>query len=444
MGQKTMSCRTALLGATMLVWGFPLTAQAVRTGIDLSAEAEATSNPYLDEDGTDWVGAGTVEIRPWLVSETATDRVELEGFARGRAFTSTYDFEDSFGGSLRASRRASARTSYYGQANVLSTSARSTFSRFNRPGFGFDLDPLTPTAPGTPVRPGDAGALPGAPIGTGTAVPGGTGAPILAPIDDITLVGLQGRTTTASVSAGINRQLDTVSSLNASVGYNRLWVSEEDAASGYESAVVNLGYQRALSARTSVGASLSAGQARYESDIPKTTTLGANATVQHRFDENWSLDASIGISNSRSDASGIYPEIDDTGIVGTLATCRTDAQSRLCLGFSRSQQPSSLGQVRTSDAIDLTYSERLSARDRVDIYINYGRSLAAEDSVEDSEIFPVDIEIATVGGSYTRAFSERLEGYAFGRASRSYGGFLSDEPSLSVGVGVRYRIGERR
>lgn len=423
--------RGALLGATILMSGFPLQAQSVRSGIDLIGEAEVTSNPYLDEESTELVGAGTVEVRPWVVGETDTGRVEIEGFARGRAFTGRYDFEDTFGGALRASHRASERTNYFGQANVVSTSARSNFSRFNRPSFGFDFDPLTP---GTPPLPETPGIVP--PTAGPAPLPG---AAIVPPIDDITIVGLRGRSTTLSISAGMNRVLDTVSSLNASVGYNRLFASD-DAISGYDSGTINLGYSRQLSSRTSAGLSLNVGQARYENDLPETTTYGASANVQHRFDDTWSLNASVGISNSRSEASGIFPAINDTALVGNIGICRARPQSRLCAAYSRSQQPSTLGQVRTSDSLDLTFSQRLSARDRLDLYGNYARSGGTSDVPSQFD----NVEIASAGGSYSRTFSDRIEGFAFARASRSWGGLLSEDPSLSFGVGVRARLGDRR
>ncbi|WP_165961135.1 autotransporter outer membrane beta-barrel domain-containing protein [Qipengyuania sediminis] len=436
MRQNRFFRRGALLCATVLVTSIPLHAQSVRKGIDVSAEGEVTTNPYLDDGSSDWVGAGSVEIRPWLVSQTETDRIELEAFARGRAFTSEYDFEDSFGGSLSASSRASTRTALFGQASLMSTSARSNFARFNRPGFGtvFGFEPLTPTGPEVPFTNGDVGTVLAPPPGAGI------GPIILPPLDDITIVGLTGRSTSLGLTAGMSRQLDARSSLNATVGYNRLWVSE-DATSGYENAVVSLGYSRALSERTTAGIALSAGRSRYdEGVIPGATTLTAAVNAQHRFDENWSLNGSVGVSNTRSEARGIYPEVNDTGLVGSIAGCRTDAQSRLCLGFSRSQQPSTLGEVRTSDAINLSLSERLSARDRVELYANYGRSLG----INDFAMTPEDIEIVAVGGTYSRTFSNRFEGFAFARASRSYGGFLSDEPSVSFGLGISARFGDQR
>lgn len=423
MTSKTSFRRGALLCATVLMSSGPLHAQAVRTGVDVSAEAEATSNPYLDQSSNDWVGAGTLEVRPWLVSETAKDRIELEAFARGRAFTSTFDFEDSFGGAVRASHRASPRTSYYGQANVVSTSARSNFTRFNRG--GFDLDPLTPADPTSPVQPLDPAT--------------GLGPIIVPPLDDITILGLQNRSTTLAIGAGMNQQIDTRSSLGITVDYNRLWVSDSQA-SGYESVTLGANYSRRLSARTSAGFAVNAGQSRYDAGFPKTTTLGAYVTAQHQLDAAWSLSGSVGVSSSHSPALGIIPEISEVGVAGNLSICRAQDTSRLCLGVSRSQQPSLLGQVRTSDAIDFSYSERLSARDRVDLYANYARSSAPS---ELSTPFD-EVEIASVGATLTRALTPRLDGYLFGRASRSYGGYLTAEPSLSFGVGIRARLGDRR
>jgi len=426
--------RAVLLSATIMVSASPLHAQAVRTGVDLSAEAEATTNPYLDQDSNDWVGAGTVEVRPWLVSETGTDRVDLEAFARGRAFTSSFEFEDSFGGSLRASHRASPRTSFYGQAALISTSARSNFNRFSRGGVGggggFGFDPLEPTDPATPVLPSDPG------IGAGG---GGLGPPALPPLDDITIIGLQGRSTTLAIGAGMNRQIDTRSSLSANVDYNRLWVTGGQI-SGYENVNLGLSYSRRLSERTTGGFSVTAGQSRYDEAFPKTTTLGAYVNAQHQLNGVWSLNWSLGVSSSHSPALGLLPEVNQVALAGNIGACRADARSRLCLGLSRSQQPSTLGQVRTSDAVDVTYSARLSARDRIDLYGNYARSSAPSEIATPFD----EIEIASVGATLTRALSPRLDGYVFGRASRSYGGYLANEPSISFGVGIRARLGDRR
>lgn len=422
---RRTSQRAALLCATILMSSAPLQAQAVRMGLDVSAEAEATSNPYLDSESNDWVGAGSLELRPWLVSETSTDRIELEAFARGRAFTSDFDFEDSFGGSMRASHRASPRTNFYGQANVVSTSARSNFARFNRS--GFDRDPLQPANP----------AIPAAPLDPAT---GGPLPVILPPLDDIAIVGFQGRTTTLGISAGMNQQVDTRSTLSANVDYNRLWV-EGDQISGYDNVSAGVNYSRRLNARTTVGFAVNAGQSRYDNDLfPKTTTLGAYINAQHQLNAFWTLSGAVGVSSSSSPATAFQPEIDEVGVAGNVNLCRSRDQSRLCLGLSRSQQPSTLGQVRTSDAIDFNFSERLSARDRVDIFANYSRSNAPSEIATPFD----EIEIASVGATFTRALSQRLDGYLFGRASRSYGGYLTDEPSLSFGIGLRARLGDRR
>lgn len=428
MNRRIYFRRSALLCATILMPCGPLLAQAsVRTGIDVSAEAEATRNPYLDQDSNDWVGAGSVEVRPWLLSETERDRIELEAFARGRAFTSGFDFEDSFGGSLRASHRASPRTNYYGRLNVASTSARSNFTRFDRGGFAFD--PLAPVDPATPVQPVDPG--PGSSL-----IPGPF---VIPPLDDLTIIGLQGRSTTLGIGAGMNRQLDTRSSISVNLDYNRLWVSGNQI-SGYENTALGVSYSRRLNARTSVGFSATAGQSRYDSGFPKTTTLGAYVNAQHQLDAAWSLSGSLGVSSSQSPAQGALPEVSEVGVAGNLNVCRAKDRSRLCLGVSRSQQPSTLGQVRTSDAIDFSYSERLSARDRVDLYANYARSIAPSEITT-----PFDqIEIASVGATLTRVLNPRLDGYLFGRASRNYGGYLSDEPSLSFGIGIRASLGDRR
>lgn len=436
---KRTFVKGALLSVTIL-GSAHAHAQSVRTGIDVSAEAEATTNPYMDEEESGWAGAGSVEVRPWYVRETATDRISAEAFARGRAFTNGINLEDTLGASLGVLHRSGPRRTFVGQAQVLSTSARTNFSRFNQGGFGSDpFSPGVPSLlepigqPGQPLQPGN-GVTP-----IGNFDPGfGLGGIILPPLDDITIVGLRQRATSLSTSAGMNQQLDSLSSLNATLGYNRLWVAGEEA-SGYDDVSLGLGYSRTISPRTSVGISARAGQARYDNDFPKTTTLSAYVTGQHQISSRWTVSGSLGVSSSQSDGNQLVPEINQVGLVGSISTCRLEERSQLCANLSRSQLPSSIGRVQTSDSINLTYNERFSSRDRIQVYVDYGRSSAPEDV----DIGFERVEIASVGTSFTRTFDRRFEGYVFGRAYRTYGGF-SEDPNISLGIGIRARFGDQR
>ena len=400
-------CGAALLPA-------PLHAQSIRSGVEISTSAEVTSNPYLDSNSDEFVGAGSVEVRPWMERTTATDQIAVEGFVRLRAFTSEYDLEDSYGGNLRASSRLNARTTAYGTLGVVSSSARSRINSFDRvPGIA---DPINPENP-----------IPQFPIG-----------------DDLSLIGLPGRTTTVNILAGMDRLLDQRSSVGGNVAYQNV-IAESPFGADYDNVSAGLSYSNKVSDRTSIGFSVSASRARYEGPSPDSTTLQANASVNHQAGPYWSLAASAGLATTRSDSSLFGPADSTLYGVGSLSACYRPPDQSFCLTASRAQQPSVLGGTRPQTSIGFAMSQRLSARDRIDASASYSLS-GATDGVTFADR---QIELISLRTSLSRSFSDRLDGYIFISGSRLYddgalGTPLADSPNLAFGVGLRVRLGSIR
>ncbi len=115
-------------------------------------------------------------------------------------------------------------------------------------------------------------------------------------------------------------------------------------------------------------------------------------------------------------------------------------RKNFCASYSRAQQPSFLGDVRTSDALGLSYSEQLSQQRRVDLSASYSRSEGDEDA---ASLFD-EVEAVSLRGVFSQTLNDRTEGYISGSVAKTYGGFQSREPSIAFGVGVRLRLGERR
>lgn len=419
--------RTALLSVTAIVPASALSGQEVRKGVDLSGSVEAVSNPSFDATQTEWSGAGTIAANPWLSTRTQTGRIDLQGQVRLRGFTNGYDLEDTYGAFLRTTHQPDARNRFNGSMRLTSTSARNTFARSLRgTGGGFFEPGLAPLNP--------AVGLPGAEL----PVDGGAGGPPVSlpfrPVDDVTLLGLSGRSTSLAMNAGVDHSLDARSNLSALLGYDRLWLSGS-TGTGYRSTSAQVGYQQGVTERTSVGASVSTAITQYDGPFPKSTTLGLYGTANHQFDQRWSLSGSLGVNTSQSRTGGTR-----TGLAGNINACRSGPRDRLCLGASRTQQPSALGGVRMSNSVQLSYSNRINERDRVDLYGNY--SLSGSGGPDD--IAPQDISAVGVGGTFTRQLTQRTEAYAFANTSRTYGGFLNSEPSIAVGAGLRFKLGDNR
>lgn len=408
--------RLALSTACMAFTPYAARAQTVQAGVDVSLQAEAVSNPYLDDEDTTWVGAGTVEVRPWLRQTGARDSIQLRGLARVRGFTGAYDAETAFGADLSATSRISARTTAFANADILTTSRR-TF-----------LNVLTP-------RPGLADPI----------VPPETVVPIVDPTfvlpgEDVTVLGDPGRLTTATIGAGLAHQLDPNSRLTYSVGYRRTDGDRDSLGTGFDAASLSASYSRQLNPRTQLGLSGTASKVRYEENRPSVTTLSLSGTWAQQLGRYWSLNASAGVSRTEAEGNVFFPGYRSVTPIASFSLCNQPVKQKMCFGYSRTQQPSFLGDVRSSDAAFASYSEQLSQTRRFDLSASYARS----DSDDEAGAQFSDVEAVSLRGVFTQTINDRTEGYISGSVARTYGGALSREPSIALGVGVRFRLGSTR
>lgn len=401
-----------------VAWGAltcaPLSAQSTQSGVSISGEGGVTSNPYLADDDSTLVGVLRVDVRPWLHVETERDTVDLSAYVAGRVFSSNYDFEDSEGASISWRSKRSPRTSLYGSASVNSSSARSVFQ--------------------------SSRAIPGVTAPVSSVDPGTLVTEILPsiPIDDVTLLGLTGRSTSLDAGLGIDHQVDERSFIGSNVGYQRLWAGG-NAIVGYDSIVGGARYTRQLTPVTRIGTRLSARRTDYDAGGAGTTFL-AEGTLEHSLAEYWTLNAAVGASTTKTSATPFYAATRSTGVSGLVELCHTRPVRNFCLTAERLQSPGAFGVTQIVQAASASFSERISSRSRVDVNARYAHSRPVTD---DLVVLP-SVRIASVEANLTRTIGDRLEGYAFGSLARSYGTDLSNTPSFSTGLGVRLRLGKNK
>lgn len=426
--------RALLISCTALAWSTAVQAQEVRKGVIVKGNVEADSNPFLgfgnaasgnNGGDTDWVGAGNVEVRPWLNADDETSSFKLEAFAQARAFTSKYKLDDSYGASMRATSRTSERTTIRGSASITSRSARSRYNYLTTP-----VDTVAPVTPGTSGAPVNTPDVPLSP-------------PIFTPGDDITLLGARGRTTSVNIDAGLDTRLDERSSFGATVGYQKLIVSESAGVlqgADYDSANAGLSYSRRVSPKTLVGITASGRFTHYQNNYPDATTLDLLGNVDTQISPDWRVSASAGVTTTHSSANALFPSVTGTFFAGGVSLCNQNDRRNFCASYNRSQQPSSLGEIRKTDAVSVSYNGRLSERNRFSLRSGYTSSTSTNRVAN----VPRNVELLSLSATFTRNFDKRTEGYVFGTASRSYGGYLSDKPSIAIGVGLTIRLGDIR
>ena len=260
--------------------------------------------------------------------------------------------------------------------------------------------------------------------------------------DDITLLGLNSRTTNITIGAQGTTQLSERSSFNANVGYQKLIVAGDSGNAlgntDYDSASTGAGYSHQLSQRTQIGLSANGRFTRYQSLYPSSTTLAVFATMDTQLSEFWHLSGSAGVSSTHSGSNSLFPGYSNVTAAGSVSICNDNGRRNFCLSYNRSQQPSTLGRVRNTDAISAQYSQTLSDRDRISANAGYTRSKSNDPAVTSFR----DVELVSFRSTFTHTFSERLDGYVFGSVDRSYGGFVNDKPRIAIGIGLTVRIGD--
>ena len=404
--------RIGLLAGTILA-SAPAHAQTTRTGVILGAEAGAAVNPYLSREDT-LVGVAQVEIRPWLQMETERETFELQSYFVGRAFSSTYDFEDSEGAELSVRSRRSANLTLYGTASVDSRSAQPVFAPSE---FVPRLtDPVDPTDP-------DLGI---------------TQPNLVLPENEIDLLGQLGRSTTLEGVAGFEQRLGARSFVGGAFTYRNLSV-DSDQRTGYDSYAVNANFSRQLNERTRAG--VLAGWQKANYDIgSQSRTIFIEAVLQNRLSAAWTVDASAGVFQLSSERTDGLEGDNRTGFSGSVEVCNQRTNRDLCFNASRAPTPSAFGRVQTSTSVGLRYSERLSARDRLDLSGQYARNSSVLEDNDDT----ARLAVASVQASYNRSINDRFEAYGYGSIARRYGNILTDGVSAEFGVGVTYRLGQIR
>ncbi len=383
-------------------------AQELRGEVTVSAGAVIVDNPYLETNDAGVTAGANLQVQPRLTYDNSVTRVDLVALAQGKAYADSYDFEDNYAVSTALRHRFSDRMQLRATGGLTSNVARGT----DLLGGAFPTD--GPALPGTP-------------------------APL--PIEDITVIGQRGRTTTLSLGTGVDWTVDARNQLSFDHTFQRSSFDQPNT-SNYNIYQGEARYTRVLTERTSVG--LIAGYQVSDFGDPLSPDAGSVlglASIAHRLSEAWSLSASVGVNRTRIDASPVQPRQTRTTLATRVNLCRRDSRETFCVDLRRQPQPAATGSVRNSTVIAANYSYRLSERDNVTLGGIYSRSSALRDI---GPIIDGPTDFIGVRGRYTRRISERLSGYAEASVDRISGANQSIEPRKLIGVGVSYTFGRGR
>jgi hypothetical protein len=301
------------------------------------------TNPFNEPNPGSAAVVATIEARPTISSKSETGTLELQGLIQLRQYSRRYGLEDNYSANVRAVTRRSDRLTVRGN-------------------FGFAYNEAGLTG----ARAGDfpLGATPSA--GSPGLIPD-----ISAPLDDITLIGQRSRITALNASVGVDYRLDDRTFLSADVA-GRSMKFDLVRFGDYYFFTEELGVSHSLNDRTSVGVIGQLAQIDYENGrVGDAKSYNGLLSVDHQFDAAWTASVAVGLSVTTAKQLPSQPDIQFESLTFRGRICRSVEASSLCLNTQRSPQPSANGSVRTAQSYSLSYSQRVSPRDRLSFSGNY-------------------------------------------------------------------------
>ncbi|MGH6782110.1 MAG: hypothetical protein ACREB5_08400, partial [Sphingomonadaceae bacterium] len=375
-------------------------AQEITASVDLSAGAGYTTNPFLEEpaNGED-TDSGFIEgsIRPNLAVTDDRGRTDFSAHYRRTEYFRRYSGSNAYGVSARGQRKLNERI----DVRALLAFDSSIVGAADPDG---DLiDPGVPQAP------------------------------------DNDLIGQRQRRNALNASVGATWRPNARDSWSADLDANKTNYPGRGRGIGtndYTSYGGRIGYSRALSETSSIGATLGYTEVDYDGIGRDSRIITPQITYATRFAGGWSVDASLGVSLTRREL--LTGNDNSTALAGQLKLCKEGVRSNMCIGGSRSSEASGFGGVRTDTDVYASYSYRLTERSTLSARASY--------STNDDGSLPTSSGRDYFSGTvdYSHQLTERLRLTAGAAYRDAYGRGLSPDADISGRIGLAYTLGDRR
>lgn len=395
-----------IAGVGMVVPSIAAAQEAPRPEIRISGGLEASSNPFVLEQGEEALAA-YITVDPTIFIEEGRHTTVVDGSLRATQYFNEYGTDAN--GRLRLStRRAlSERTGLELSASIAST--RRNF-----------LDGLADADTGAPLDP--------------TALPD-------AAVVDPTLIGALVRSTTISATGAFEHQITPVSSVTANAAYSRTTFSN-DAGQNVRGASASLAYGRRIAPQTVV--SLGGQFATFNFDGEESSDANVytlQARLEHEIGTRWQMAVGAGIDLVDRDL-GLGGQETNSLLSGNISLCNAGLRARFCVTGNRAAQPTAVGGISTVTSIGVSYNLTLSENDRLTFNSQFGRSKLGLDSGLATAGDNVDVIGATA--NYMHDLSDRAALFVtVGYSDLSDD--LRDVPSNAfVRIGITLGFGRRR
>lgn len=425
-----------IVSSALMCWGTGAVAQSRVFSVDVFASAGFTSNAFLVDEGSTSTGFVEASVQPRFVLVDEQGATSIQAFARNTQYLERFGSSQSYGIQANSDRRLTETLSARAYAGFESTILGERGFRNNLLG----AEPVT--VPATPPLDPVSGAQP---------IPVPPPQPtVVLPTDiftDVGLIGLRTRQNQFRAGGGVSYQLSSVDSISADANIIRSDYGNgrvRQFLSDYLGYGATLGYSRALSTQTQVGARVSAQKGDYDEPGFSSSVYQPQLTLSTRVSPLWTVSAAAGMMFVKSRTP--LGTDSSTGLSGNINGCRRGESGNLCLNAYRDATATGIGGVSRVLGAGADYSYRLNQTDSIRASASYSKSdLTGELSnvIGDDELerrFSSSYVNANV--SYDRAFSRRLTGGASLGYRDVFDSGFETSGDISGQVFIRARFGD--
>lgn len=309
----------ASLAALAVASATPALAAPAKFSIETSYRLGYDTNPFLSA-GSD-LSATYIEtsIAPKLVKQSEKGSISASGHFDRTGYFERYGKTDQYGAEMEAQQRVTPKLSVFAAL------------RYDSSVIGQGEDAVT-------------------------------GDPVDAP--DVNLIGLRRRADTYSASGGWQYQLTSKDKISADGGFTATRYRNGPSGNDSDNYGGRIGYSRAISPRTNIGVSASVYRIEYDRPGLATLIMQPSVTFSTILAQNWTFDASLGISFSDlSLPPSLGKDSNSKGMSGSLKLCHNGQRDYFCFFGDRSVSASGVG--GTVERTQLGFNYRHSFNERL-------------------------------------------------------------------------------
>lgn len=382
--------------------GEPASTDRSATYLDLTAGLGYSSNPRMQFGDSQGSGFGRLSARGFhsMVGERTSGSVT--GFAEASAYLQDYGIESIFAVDGNVSHEASEKVTLFGSAGVSGDISGQLSNRFlYTPPEVIVPDPNLPP----PVT-----------------------------VEDPDFFGFAGRQYRVYGQAGASIRTSEVGRISVSGGAQRVFYTE-DLLDDYTSLFGTVSYDHTLSERTSVGVSVGVNRTDYDGSGDHSTIINPAVFVRTQLDEQWTAQASVGVSFSDVEREGTSDSSKNLSLDGSI--CRTTETERLCGRIGQYSSASALDSLVTTSSIGVDWFKRLDADQTIQLSTSAVRYAVDEVILDNTTSYHYRI-----AASYSRRINGRLSaGADLGARTLRLDG-PDPDPDFTGSLFVRYRLGD--